>query len=342
MWLAKYSIDSSDSIALRAAIQNSLESAGVMLSDVALAVSGGPDSAMLAVECAVLANMCGVKPNIFHVHHGLQDSADTWQSKVHDLAHILGVSCHSIKANVASTAGIGIEAAARKARYEAISNMADQLNIKHIILAHHRDDQAETVLLRLLRGSGPSGLSAMAPIIERDGINYLRPWLNVSRLSIMQQMQAFIMATGWSPVYDPTNYDQKYTRSAVRELLAPALDRRWPSWQSILARHAEHAAQTTEILLEVGNEDFSKLDPDPSGLSFSLQKWRDLSRARQAHVLRFWFDRHGLRAPTHARLNNLMRQMRTLHALGHDRHMQVKHDGAVVKCHRGRVSLELK
>jgi tRNA(Ile)-lysidine synthase len=181
----------------------------------------------------------------------------------------------------------------------------------------------------------------MAPQTERDGLLYLRPWLDVARKEILRLAHEFEQLSGWAPVHDPTNADAAYTRAAVREMLVPALDRRWPGWQTTLTRHARQSAETQELLLEVACGDFAKLDAGPDGLSFSLARWRELSHPRQALVLRYWFAQNGLRMPTDARLQDLMRQLRELHALGHDRQMQVKHGTAWIRCTRGRVYVEL-
>lgn len=339
-WITRYPVDHPDAVALRKPLRKALKQAGLPLDRVAVAVSGGPDSALMAVQLAALAHETGASPHIFHIHHGLQAPADRWRDHVHDLAHMLGLPCHSRTVTVEAARRTGTEAAARRARYQAMRTMASELNIEAVFLAHHRDDQAETVLLRLLRGSGPTGLAAMADETVRDGLRYLRPWLGVERGHIMTHMQLFSMACNWWPVYDPTNYQDRYTRSAVRERLAPELNQRWPGWQSVLARHARLAAQTRDILDEVARADFDRLRPADDGRSFCLKAWRALTPARQAHVIRYWLGVLGYRPPTEARLSDVMRQLRELHALGHDRHMRVKHSNVWICCHRGRVYLD--
>lgn len=305
----------------------------------AIALSGGADSAMLAVHAAQLAGQTGRTLHYFHIHHGLQAAADAWQTQVHRLAALLGVSCHSVCVEVDLGQGDGMESAARDARYQALAKLARQTGVSQIWLAHHRDDQAETVLLRLLRGAGPLGLSAMAPTSERDGIAYVRPWLDMPRARILAAAQAFGHATGWVPVQDPTNLDPAHTRAAVRGQLTPILDERWRGWQGVLARHARQSRELASLVTEVAAEDWQKIDPSVDGLSFSLAAWRELSNARQAQVLRYWLSEQGLRAPTDARLTELMRQMRSLHALGHDRQMKLQHEQAWITCVRGRVML---
>ena len=306
----------------------------------AVGLSGGPDSAMLAVHAAAWAQAAAIPLHFFHVHHGLQAAADRWESHIHDLGQLLRVPCHSIRVQVDPSKGDGMESAAREARYAALRGLAVQLGVKRILLAHHRDDQAETVLLRLLRGAGPGGLAAMQPCSERDDILYLRPWLDVGRAKILKAAECFSQRTGWVPVCDPTNAHDKYTRAAVRERLAPALNERWPGWQANLARHARLSAEAQQVLNEVAAQDFASLDPSADRKNFSLKAWRDLSAPRQALVMRYWLGLHGLRMPTEARLTDIMRQLRGLHAMGHDRSMRAKHGDAWVCCIKGRISIE--
>jgi len=174
----------------------------------------------------------------------------------------------------------------------------------------------------------------------RDGVRYLRPWLDVARSDILAQAQRWADATGWQAVVDPTNLDVHYGRGAVRTLLAPALDARWPGWRKQLARHARLAGQTSALLDEVAQADFSGLSPSEDGRSFSLAAWRALASAHQMLVLRYWLTRHGVAMPTEAKLAELARQLRQLHALGHDRQMCVAHAGVQIRCVRGRVAME--
>ncbi|MEI2415604.1 tRNA lysidine(34) synthetase TilS [Orrella sp. JC864] len=305
-----------------------------------MAVSGGADSAMLAVLGAQAAARAGRPLHLLHVHHGLFEQAQDWAGQVRELGRRLGLPVHVAYVTVDTAGGLGVEAAARQARYEALGRLAAEHGIGTILLAHHLGDQAETVLLRLLRGSGPAGLAAMAHETRRGPVRYLRPWLECDRALIVEAARRYAQDTGWHAVSDPSNADPRYTRAAVRTLLAPALDQRWPGWRAILARHARLAAQAAELLDEVARADFAGLDPDPQGVSFSLAAWRGLAPAHQAHVLRHWFDRNGARMPTEARLEALMRQLRQLHALGHDRQMVFDHAQFRVRCVRGRVLIE--
>src|SRR3546814_10293845 len=169
------------SVPMQQALDRALSALPEPPNRIAVALSAGADSAMLAVHAALHARRRGIEVHCFHVHHGLQEPADRWQDHAHDLAHMLGLACHSRRVRVDLAGGDGIESAARDARYRAFNELAAQAGVQHILLAQHRNDQAETVLLRLLRGAGPTGLAAMAPITQRGGLPFLSPWLENDR-----------------------------------------------------------------------------------------------------------------------------------------------------------------
>ncbi|CAM5223214.1 tRNA(Ile)-lysidine synthase OS=Castellaniella defragrans OX=75697 GN=tilS PE=3 SV=1 [Castellaniella defragrans] len=305
---------------------------------IGVALSAGADSAMLALHAAQVARELGLMLHCFHIHHGLQADADAWLAQAHRLATLLEVSCHSRRVRVES-AGRGVEAAARAARYAALTALAHQAGISHLLLAHHQDDQAETVLLRLLRGAGPLGLGAMAPLSPRDGLVYHRPWLQQPRTRILACARRFAASTGWHPVQDPSNLDLHYARGIVRAELAPVLDAHWPAWRQALGRHARQAQELSQWLSETAQQEWRLLDPSADGRSFSLAAWRDLPAAHQAAILRHWLQTLGMRMPTEARLQAWLRQLRGVHALGHDRAVRLRHEGVWIVVRRGRVAI---
>ncbi|MYZ45711.1 tRNA lysidine(34) synthetase TilS [Schauerella aestuarii] len=310
---------------------------------IAIALSGGADSAMLALAAVAVAREAGLSARFvraFHVHHGLFIEADRWADHVRALCAGLDLPLDVVHVDVARNTGRGIEAAAREARYAAFGQMAAAAGIDTLWMAHHRDDQAETVLLRLLRGSGVAGMGGMAAHTRRSGLTLVRPWLEIDRAVIRACAERFTEATGWAPVDDPSNADAAYTRAAVRTLLAPVLNARWPQWRGILARHARHMREASEMLAEVAAEDLARLEPAPDGASVSLAAWRTLSPARQRQVLRHWLDRMGAPMPTDARLGELVRQLRQLHSLGHDRQLRWQHGAFCIVCVRGRICVE--
>ncbi|WP_448152612.1 tRNA lysidine(34) synthetase TilS [Castellaniella caeni] len=305
---------------------------------IGLALSAGADSAMLALHLAVQAAPSGHPIHFFHVHHGLQAAADGWLAQAHGLARLLGVPCHSRWVRVAIQ-GTGMEAAARAARYAALAGLAAQAGVTHVLLAHHQDDQAETVLLRALRGTGPLGLAAMAPAMRRDGLVYHRPWLAQPRARILQAAARFAAASGWQPVQDPSNADPRYKRAAVRTQLRPVLDAHWPAWRQTLSRHARQAQALASWVQDMAAAQWQTLDPAGDGASFSLAAWRALPATHQVQMLRFWLQRQGLRMPTEARLSAWLKQLREVHALGHDRQVCLRHEQHLIVVRKGRVAL---
>lgn len=322
-------------------LQSVLQALGRLPTDVGLgvALSAGADSAMLAVHLARAAGQTGHAVHCFHVHHGLQGPADAWLEQARHLSALLGLPFHSKRVQVHMT-GKGVEAAARDARYQALAGLADSTGIEHLFLAHHQDDQAETVLLRLVRGAGPLGLSAMDFASTRAGKTWHRPWLDQPRSRILACAGTFGDITGWHPVQDPTNIDTRYARGVVRAELAGTLDAHWPAWRQVLARHAQQARELAAWARQASEDDLRQLDPDADGAGFALLAWRTLPPARQAMVLRHWLHTQGLRMPTHARLQDWLRQLRGVHALGHDRNVRLHHESCFITVRRGRVRLE--
>jgi tRNA(Ile)-lysidine synthase len=306
---------------------------------VAVALSGGTDSVALALVAAQVCVQRGQALYFFHVHHGLMPEANAWAEHVSVFARLLDVPLVVRHVQVNLAQGLGTEASAREARYQALAALALEHQVVALLLAHHQQDQAETVLLRLLRGAGVLGLSAMQDDVTRRGMRLLRPWLDIERKELIAIAQEFAGRTGWQAVQDPSNTDPHYKRGAFRTELLPVLEKHWPAWRQTLVRHAKQAAEVTEILDEVAALDWLTLEPDTSGQSFSLKAWRDLSLARQALVLRYWLEQQQVAMPGERRLADLMRQLRQLHALGHDRELLWQHGSHTVRCLRGRVSL---
>lgn len=306
---------------------------------VAVALSGGTDSVALALVAAQVCTQRKQALYFFHIHHGLMPEADAWAEHLAGFAHALKVPLLVRHVQVDLTQGLGTEASAREARFQALASLTHEHQVVALLLAHHQQDQAETVLLRLLRGAGVLGLSAMQDDVARQGMRLLRPWLNIDRKELVAIAQEFADRTGWQAVQDPSNADPQYKRGAFRTELLPVLERHWPAWRQTLVRHARQAAEVTEILDEVAASDWLTLEPDSSSQSFSLKAWRSLSLARQAVVLRYWFEQQQIAMPGERRLADLMRQLRQLHALGHDRELLWQHGSYAVRCLRGRVSL---
>jgi tRNA(Ile)-lysidine synthase len=186
-----------------------------------VACSGGPDSVALAVALARHAQSLGIRVAVGHVDHGLRPESAQEAGQVSALALRLGLEFHGVRLEGLETGELGLEAAAREARYHALADLARKANAGIIATAHTRTDQAETVLLRLARGGGPGALGG----IRRSrplggGLVLVRPFLAVPRAAT----EAFCAAQGFEVVRDPHNLDARRARSKVRDLL-PAVAR---------------------------------------------------------------------------------------------------------------------
>lgn len=305
----------------------------------AVALSGGADSVALALIAAEYCAQTKRSLYFFHIHHGLMAQADAWVAHLHKFSQDLNIPLQVRHVQVDLAAGLGMEGAARDARYLALARLCHEHGVAALLLAHHRQDQAETVLLRLLRGTGVSGLAAMRADVQRGGMRLLRPWLDIERAELLAVAQAYEQRTGWAAVQDPSNHDPTYARGALRSALAPVLNTYWPAWCQTLVRHAKQAGEANEVLAEVAALDLAALSVDPVDQSFSLFAWRALSAARQALVVRHWLQEQGVAMPGERRLAELLRQLRQLHALGHDRELLWRHGGVAVRCRQGRVVL---
>lgn len=246
--------------------------------------SGGLDSVVLLHLLAVLREQHGFKLSALHVHHGLSPNADSWADFARETTAAWGVSCQIFPVTVAQHSGLGLEGAARRARYAAF----EQLACDAILLAHHRDDQAETVLLNLMRGSGLSGLAAMPQSRKLgNGVLLARPLLDEPR----RALQDYACAHSLRWVEDESNADTTYDRNFLRHRILPELESVFPGASKTLFRVAAHSAEGAELLAELAEMD---LVCCVSQGGFDLAHAARLSIARKRNVLRHWLAREHL------------------------------------------------
>jgi tRNA(Ile)-lysidine synthase len=203
---------------------------------VAVACSGGRDSLALLHATAVAARGEGLDAVALHIHHGLLPEADAWFDHVESMCRRwasegLPVRFIGRRLTARPRRGESVEAWAREARYAALTDMAREAGAGLVLLGHHRKDQAETFLLQALRGAGVAGLSAMPACIERDGLVWQRPWLDVPRAHIEQ----YVQQCGLESVEDPSNTDPRFARNRLREAVWPALAAAFPDADVALA-----------------------------------------------------------------------------------------------------------
>jgi tRNA(Ile)-lysidine synthase len=259
--------------------------------------SGGLDSSVLLHVLAGLRAELGVELSAVHVHHGLSDQADDWAEHCRLACDRLQVPLTVSQVEVES-GGHGLEAAARAARYRSFAEqMADV-----IVLAHHRDDQAETLLFRLLRGAGVHGLSAMADATGLAGKTVLRPLLYLARTRLHEYAREH--AIGF--VDDESNADTALARNWLRHDVFPVLDQRFPASRAVLARTAGQLAESAGLLDDLAQIDLAAALTE-AGLSLEALTTLGASRAR--NVLRYWLREQTGAGPSRAWLEEALSQL---------------------------------
>ena len=283
----------------------------------AVAYSGGADSTALLLACA---SKWPGRVTAVHVHHGLQAAGDDFERHCQAVCASLDVPLRVQRVDARHAPGESPEAAARCARYMCFEALflidKAQLAIKTIAIAHHADDQVETLLLALSRGAGLPGISAMAANWQRGGLTYCRPLLQVSGADI----RGWLQAQGASFVEDPSNTDERFTRNRIRARLMPALQLCFPQFRDTFVRTSRHAAQAQALLVEVAAEDLARV-----GVLPAITALQTLSPPRLANLLRHWLRCVHQVTPSTAQLDELMAQLAACRTRGHQLHLKVGH-----------------
>jgi tRNA(Ile)-lysidine synthase len=271
---------------------------------VAVAFSGGRDSLALLHATTRAAVHLGVEVVALHVHHGLMPDADAWLQRARSLCQRWRRAGWPLHLRVrrlmsAPAAGQSVEAWARAERYAALAEMARESGASVVLLAHHRRDQAETVLLQALRGAGPRGLAAMPRCVVRDGVTWARPWLTQPREAI----EAYTRRHRLRPAEDPSNRDPRYARSRLRQTVWPALAAAFCDAEQALAAVAERAQESDAALREWVAVDLARCQ---DGSELRRDRWLDLSQARRVLVLRGWLGMQSRSGASHALVRRLM------------------------------------
>ncbi|MNO52246.1 tRNA(Ile)-lysidine synthase [compost metagenome] len=254
-----------------------------------IAFSGGLDSTVLLHLLADYARNHASPPlRAIHVHHGLQTAADAWPAYCQTVCDNLGIELQVIHVQV--TPGASLEQAARDARYAAFRQVLGPGDI--LFTGQHRDDQAETLLFRLLRGAGLRGLAAMPGQRALGQGSLVRPLLGCSR----QQLQDHAQANGLAWIEDPSNVDTQFARNYLRSEVFPLLQQRWPQASQNLARAAEHLGEAQGLLDELAQDDLALAGEGapvawPGLDSLDLATLVALSPARQRNALQYWLSR---------------------------------------------------
>jgi len=253
------------------------------------------------------ASPLGVRVVALHVHHGLSPNADLWQEHVAERCRRWArqglpvfFACERVAGRPA--AGDSVEAWARAHRHAALGRLAREHGASLVLLAHHRRDQAETLLLQALRGSGLTGLAAMPRRLERDGIVFARPWLDRSP----DELARYVRARRIRHVDDESNADVRYDRNRLRLHVWPTVEAAFPQAEATLAASAARLQEAQQALAELASLDLQLVAPDGA---LHVQPWSRLSPARAANALRAWLRRSLAIAPGAALVARLQAEL---------------------------------
>jgi tRNA(Ile)-lysidine synthase len=321
----------------------------------AIALSGGLDSVVLLDSICRLQQTQVKKstkpeskevaaPRIFafHIHHGLQKAADEWLVFCEALAkkYKIGFDFRLLHIDTQLSSG-NIEARARAARYEALTELCAYHGIEDLLLAHHQNDQAETVLLQMMRGAGVAGLSSMpesrilaTSTEQASSITLWRPLLRLSR----EELEAYAREHKLKWIEDPSNRSSKYRRNAVRKSILPKLESIQAGATANLARSAELLAQAQQLLDRLAQQDGKKMH-NPENNTLSVQPLLALNASDLAaanNVLRYWLKVAGLTMPSHERLQAWWLDLQQARK---DAKLEWLHDECSIRLWRGQLQI---
>jgi tRNA(Ile)-lysidine synthase len=304
---------------------------------IAIAYSGGLDSSALLHLAHAYGQQRGIPVVAFHIHHGISPNADAWLAHCEASCAALSVPFEACRVVLEKTRS-GVEAAARKLRYAALGAMCRGHGASLMLTAHHLDDQAETVLLQLLRGSGTAGLSGMdganaAPeLLGNPDLVMARPLLPVSR----GELERYVAAHAIAYVEDESNTHPRYARNALRHQVMPSLAQAFPGYQERFARSAAHAQSAQRLLTELAEQDLAGCLADDS---IDVAALRGMSLDRAYNMLRHWFGLRGLRMPSTAWLAEMVAQLVEARP---DAQLLVTHPDCHIRRHRDRLFITPK
>ena len=293
-------------------------------SSILLGLSGGVDSVVLLHLLHRLSSIHSWRLRALHVHHGISPHADAWVAFCTDLCARHEIPLQVEHVDIAPLRGHGIEAAARKLRHAAF----ERQQADFIALAHHQDDQAETLLLQLLRGAGVRGVSAMPFIRRRIGAPaLLRPLLDVARSELLDYARQHNLQ--W--VEDESNADDLYPRNFLRHRVLPLLEQRFPAYRGTLARSAQHFAEASELLDQLAQQDAAQAISEDA---MDVGVLQSISQPRAKNILRYFLHSVGAPMPQASRLDEMLRQ---LCEAREDGMMCVEFGGWQLRRYQGRV-----
>jgi tRNA(Ile)-lysidine synthase len=301
----------------------------------AIAYSGGLDSSALLDLVVQYSAVHRIPVFAFHIHHGLSANADDWLAHCERECIRLGVTFDFRRIALSGANKSGTEEAARIGRYAALGELCRLHRVPVLLTAHQLDDQAETILLQLLRGAGVAGLSGMetvstAPALLGDAELLVgRPLLQVSRGALA----AFVARRQIRHIEDESNADPRFARNVLRHQVMPALAKHFPGFQERFGRTAQHMRSAQQLLDQLAKQDFVAC---AAGECIDIERLRLLDPDRIDNLLRYWFGLRGIRMPSTAWLLELRTQLLEAKA---DARLCVTHPEAHIRRHKHKVFL---
>lgn len=305
---------------------------------IAMALSGGLDSMVLLHLLSGHAKQHGVAIHAFHVHHGLSPQANAWLEHCRDAAAASGAAFQARHVTIAEQDRRGVEAAARMERYAALGEMCQEAGVALLLTGHHRDDQAETVLLQMMRGAGLAGLAGMPvlhPVHPLLGGRVVlgRPLLDIDRGCLEREAAA----AGLKYVTDESNSDPRYRRNALRHQVMPLLGAASPGCAAAIVRTASHAQEAMGLLDDLADQDLAACHARETIEVLDVPRMQALPGARVRNMVRRWLRLAGLKPPSTAAIAVLCDQM--LHAAA-DGQPVFEMGSMQVRRFRGQILLE--
>ena len=267
-------------------------------SELLLGLSGGLDSSVLLFLLEKMQFKFKFNLKAIHVHHGLNSSADDWLKFCKKKCEALGVNLLSEKIKINSDSALGLEGEARKLRYKAIVKRQKGI----VVLGHHQNDQAETLLLQLLRGAGLKGLSSMSEFDLKR--NFWRPMLNIKRHSL----EVYAKEHGIEYIEDESNQDEQFDRNFIRQKVLPLIQSRYPASIETISRSASNIAEGYNLNNLIAIDD-SKNHMSVDGTYLSIDGLKKLPKLRVINLIRWWLSLSNLLMPSKKNIDELYRQL---------------------------------
>jgi len=266
-----------------------------------VAFSGGLDSCVLLHALDRLREPLALTLRAVHVDHGLHAHSAHWARQAQQTCAQLNIPCTVERVQVTQIRGHGLEDAARRARYAALARHVGPGGV--LLTAHQADDQAETVLLQLLRGTGVHGLAAMPAMTPFHQGRLARPLLDFTRA----QLAAWAGQENLQWIDDTSNQDLRFSRNYLRQQIFPLLEAHWPEASRRIAHSAGMAAEAAELLDELAETDWHGCRGAEGRLSVSAL--RGLTPPRRRNLVRYWLRRQGFLTPTAMHLDQVLAQV---------------------------------